>query len=340
MLKFPEVCEIIIYNGIRNIGLSDRELKMKKSRYELITVLIISIVLTVAAESHSSPAEKTALELIAGLEPPDGWDRSKEPASYGPDNLWEYINGSADKFISYDFVQAAVQDFKDGQGNELKVEIYQHADDKLAYGIFSQFSRLRETSRDIGHLTFSGGYSLHFWKGDFYVKISVFEENEQMKKAMRSFAAALAGRIKEMGSRPECVRYLPEEGLDDKSVSYVASGVLGSGSLPPAVTADYTFGEKKGVLYLFSFDTARQGKAMFKEFSGEITGKPQRVIYDQDQSYSRVRGGMKYRGDVVLFQYDRIAGVITGFADSTEETDRLEKEVIKSFIREGEPLVK
>ncbi|MFO7915419.1 MAG: DUF6599 family protein [Candidatus Krumholzibacteriales bacterium] len=309
-------------------------MKIRSEFFKIIFVLI----LVVSSAAHAEETEtqgQTALELISNMELPSGWSREGEPAVYHADNLWEYINGSAEKFLSYDFKEAAVQNLTAGGENELMVEVYRHGNDKMAYGIYSQFSRGKENEEGVGDMSFSGDYSLHFWKGDFYVKVSVYEKSEFLSGAMKKFAIALAGDIKKSGTKPEQIAWLPEEGMDQGSAGFIAEGVLGSGALPPAATAGYSFGGENGKLYLFSFKTAEESADLLNQLSEKLEGEPTRAEGD-GPGRRRVTGTMKYRGRVMLFKYGRMAGVITGFEDSPEAAVKLEESVVKKFSEKCE----
>ncbi|MBD3180380.1 MAG: hypothetical protein GF417_12855 [Candidatus Latescibacteria bacterium] len=310
-----------------------------KAFIHVAIIFLVSVVLFVSGDGNAGQTARSASELIAGMEPVPGWSPQGEMAVYHADNLWEYINGSAEKFMSYDFVETAAQDFASEDGMELKVEVYQHGSSRMAFGIYSQFSMGKKDNGEIGTLSFAGGYSLHFWKGDYYVKVSLFEKSEYLSERMKEFAHAIASGIPEKGSLPEGVGYLPEQGLDKTRIGYVAEGVMGSGKLPPAVTAEYGLDDKDGKLYLFCFDTARESGALFKELSQKIEGEPVEVAGD-GPGHNRVSGSMKYRGQVLLFQYDRIAAVITGFHGAAETAVGLEGAVIKEFREAEKPLLK
>jgi len=302
---------------------------IKADFLKIFFVLILVISVNAQAVEENSRSQ-TVLDLMNVMEVPGGWIREGEPAVYHADNLWEYINGSAEKFLSYDFREVAVQNFKAGEENELMVEVYRHGSDKMAYGIYSQFSRSKNNQEGVGDMSFSGDYSLHFWKGDFYVKLSVFEKSEFLSDAMKQFALSLADDINKSGTRPEQIAWLPEEGIKANSASFIAEGVLGSGALPPAATAEYSFGENEGKLYLFSFNTREESSELLKQLSEKLEGEPEKTEGD-GPGHNRITGTMKYRGKVLLFTYDRIAGVITGFEESPGSAVKLEELIIKKF---------
>ena len=55
---------------------------------------------------------------------------------YTPENLWDFINGAADTYLAYGFVDLHVAEYKKGK-NVIKLEIYRHSDNTMAFGIYS-----------------------------------------------------------------------------------------------------------------------------------------------------------------------------------------------------------
>ena len=110
-----------------------------------------------AAEFHSEESEAAALipedGRAAALLPEEGrvagWKADGEVLLYSADDLWEYINGSAETFLMYDFAGVAVKHYVNGSGSEIKIEIYEHGSPLMAFGIFSQYR-----SHDAGSLGF------------------------------------------------------------------------------------------------------------------------------------------------------------------------------------------
>jgi len=188
-------------------------------------------------------------EVVQNLMPVDevaGWKRDGEPLVYDSLNLWEYIDGSAEMYLAYDFEELIVQDFLSEGGKSLKVEIYRHADPLDAFGIYSMY---RDPSADffrIGNEAFADDYCLHMWKGSFYVHICVFEEDSSLTGAMTDFARVIADGIKEVGELPSWVGAFPDSlsgaAVVRKSVSYIRGGIVGRGWYPPAFSIEYRVG--------------------------------------------------------------------------------------------------
>ena len=107
--------------------------------------------------------------LVPEDEAYDGWERDGSTYGYGPDDLWEYIDGSAETYITYDFDTLLVQDYKSDDGKSLKVEVYIHRTPSDAFGIYSMYRNAELKFFDIGNEACGDDYSLHMWKGRFYV---------------------------------------------------------------------------------------------------------------------------------------------------------------------------
>jgi hypothetical protein len=261
-----------------------------------------------------------------------GWGRDGDMLSYQPENLWEYINGSAENFLTYDFRTVVAQDYIEESGKGLKVEIYDHGSPLMAFGIYSQYRSPGVDFFEIGNECFGDGYSLHFWKGRYYVKVNVFEESELTARAMEAFARDVAGVIEPAGSDPIEVGCFPLEGLVEKSVTYVTEGVLGRGKLPPAFIGDYETGGDRGQLFIFPLESDAAARTVFDWFAGEIgagaAGKvPGRV------PYLGAVGEDRYRGRMLIFTYDRWMGIAAGFGESYHFADELAGKVAGKLAR-------
>ena len=90
----------------------------------------------------------------------EGWKKDGEVLSYAADDLWEYINGSAERFLEYDFEMVLAQHYLNTAGEEIKVEIYAHGSPLEAFGIYSRFRSPDSEIYDIGNEAFGDGYTL------------------------------------------------------------------------------------------------------------------------------------------------------------------------------------
>ncbi|MDD4858326.1 MAG: hypothetical protein PHD74_09515, partial [Candidatus Krumholzibacteria bacterium] len=200
-----------------------------------------------------APTSGTAVD-IANLLPAaseiPGWKIDEEPLVYTADNLWEYIDGSADNFLSYGFLRLIAQDYVSAAGKGLAVEIYEHETSLMAYGIYAQMRSPGLQLREIGDEAFSDAYSMSFRKGNFFVRIAVFESADELREALERFAVAIAAKIPEGEALPAEVDVFPEEGLVPNDTRYITQGVLAREGFPSAFVGTYGLAGGEAKLYL------------------------------------------------------------------------------------------
>lgn len=263
-----------------------------------------------------------------------GWNIDGEMLRYGPENLWEYIDGAAENFLAYGFEEVVAQDYRDAGDRGLKVEIYQHGSSLMAFGIYSQFRGPGLQFLSIGAEGFGDPYSLHFWKGPYYVKVAVFEESEELLEAMERFAGAVAAKIPGEGAFPSEIDCFPTDGLIEKSVTYVTEGVLGSAAFPPSFVAEYTIGEERGKLYLSPLGDEARAREVFAWYAGSI-GAEEALRDTPHGTVSTAVGNDKYRGETAVFLYDGWIGVLTGFGGHAGGREALMLAAVAEIARLG-----
>jgi hypothetical protein len=257
----------------------------------------------------------------------EGWVKDGEPFSYEADDLWEYINGSAERFLEYDFEKVLVQHYLDSAGEEVKVEIYAHRSPLEAFGIYSRFRSPDSEIHDIGNEAFGDGYTLHFWKGRFYVRVSAYKEKSP---AIKVFARFVAEKIDEPGSVPREVGLFDLGGHTSENISYVSKGVLGSGTLPPAFVAEYDNEGDPGRIFLFSLGDEKGSSSIFDWF--RETGSRIEITELEKPGAVRAEGDLPYRGRVIFFSYGKMAGIITGFKNTPAIADDLSTRMLDKVV--------
>jgi hypothetical protein len=295
--------------------------------------VIAALLLAVIAGTSAHSGDITPPGLLPADNEISGWKLDGEPLIYGPQDLWEYIDGQAETFLMYDFREVAAQHYLDPSGLEIKVEIYEHGSPLMAFGIYSQFRSPDVEYLEIGNEAFGDEYSIHFWKGRFYVEIYAYEEGEKISEAMKEFAETVAGKIPDGGREPAEVFLFPRGGLIEKSVTFVNEGVMGSGKLPPAFTGDYSIGEEKGKLYIFPLESVDAAAEAFNWYTGEI-GATAEEAGQEEAKYATAEGEAPYRGTVRVFSYGRFMGIVTGFGAGSSLAGDLADETVK-LIRES-----
>jgi len=277
----------------------------------LVPLLLVSFAVVSPGRVLGEAYEEGLEKLLPASGAIEGWGKDGERLIYYADDLWEYINGAAEGFLAYGVKAVIAQDYVDGSGAGLKLEIYDHETPLMGFGIYSQHRDPELRFLDVGTEGFGDEYSLQCWKGRYYIKINVYEAGDELSAAMMSFAEAVTGAIPGEASFPPELGIFPEEGLLVKSLTYLTEGVLGRGRFPHAFAGTYDLGGVAGRLYLFPAGDPGEADALADWYAGETDA----ALSDRAAGGTRYRYGTgrdPYQGEVAIFTCGSWAGVVTG----------------------------
>ncbi len=125
--------------------------------------------------------------------------RSGQIRMFTSKNLYEYVNGHAEYFISAGFVKLAVGEYRLNSKDypDVLIDIYDMGNSMQAFGILSDESGGNITDFKAGLTGFKTPQGLGFIKGQYYIKISTFGSTVPLD----SFIESLDNRIS-AGSDP------------------------------------------------------------------------------------------------------------------------------------------
>lgn len=296
--------------------------------------LIFALALAAAAWPQRGAASESgdpARLLPASLEIED-WKADGEPLVYTEENLWEYVNGAAENFISFEFKEVAAQDYLSGSGAGLKVEAYEHGNPLMAYGIYAQMRNPELSFLEIGNEAFADEYSIHFWKGPYYVRVAVYETRPELADALRAFATAIAAKIPEAGALPPEAACFSLDGLVARDTRYLTEGVLGRAKYPPSFVATYRWEGESAKLYLSTLPDSAVARGAFDWFARETGGSPAIVEAAGGPCVQSICKD-PYQGAVVTFQFGRWLGSLVGLEPGSKRSERLIRETIGNLER-------
>lgn len=148
------------------------------------------------------------------------WAKSPDSAVYDGDNLYTYINGGAELYISYKFISLISQPYVNEEDEEIKIDIFDMGAPQNAYGVFSHSREMIDDFVDSDIESEYAGGLLTFWKGRYYVSILAYPETESRKLVVQQLARKISDQIDEASLRPQIVSMLPEDKLQQYSIRY------------------------------------------------------------------------------------------------------------------------
>jgi len=199
-----------------------------------------------------------------------GWAMSQAPRSFKAGNLWEFIDGAADGYLAYGFEEVVSADYaQEGSGFQAVIDVYQMKDPLNAFGIYTQERNPEYPFLKVGNEGYSGGTSVNFWTGPYYVKITTFDEKDALKQEMTKLAAAVAAKVKDPGAEPVEASYFPKANQVPHTIVYIPKDVLAQSYFSNGFEAKYKAGDKEFKMVLVSLDSAaaaQEALARYRQF--------------------------------------------------------------------------
>ena len=233
--------------------------------------------------------EKGTADLTLLLpEKVDGWKATRKDGIYGRDNLYDYINGGAELYLSYGFQKAANRTYERSDQPDIVVDLFDMGTSVNAYGVFSHSMETIDKAYGQGS-QYSEGLLL-FWKDRYYLSIMSYPETPESKKALLALGRKIEAAIKGEGPLPDILDLLPQDLLIPESIRYFRhyawlnshyfiadTNILQINDDTNGVLAKYRDGDKKFLLLLVEYKNsqdAREGHDNFaKHYLPELTKK-------------------------------------------------------------------
>lgn len=253
----------------------------------------------------------------------EGFKKNTNYPTYGPDNLWDYINGAADTYLAYGFVDLHIAEYKKGK-NVIKLEIYRHNENTLAFGIYSTERSPSFRFMNIGAQGYIADGSVNFFKGNYYVKIRTFSKNESTLQSTQKLALKVANMLKGESQMPGVLSRFPDSGKKVNEETFINESVLGHKFLNKAYKADYELGPDKLSVFIMERNTSAEVRTSVGDYL-EATGAE--ATESESGKYMLNDG---YNGTIFLAWKENIILIISGLSkDQSDIADQFTSDILK-----------
>ena len=208
----------------------------------------------------------------------NGWKLAPEGESFDAENLYKYIDGASELYISYGFKSLQTRRyFKEGQP-EITVDLFDMGSPGNAFGIFAHSQE--NPGGGIGQDSEYLDGLLRFRQGSYYASLLCGPETPEARDALMELGKLLAGRLPPGAARPALLSLLPEEGLVASSIRYFhhpawqnayqfisSENILGIGPDTEAVLAKYGQEKQRPVVLLVRYPDGAAAEQAFTRLS-------------------------------------------------------------------------
>jgi hypothetical protein len=242
---------------------------------------------------------------------------------YGPETLWDFIDGAADTYLSYGFIDLHVAEYKKGK-NIIKLEIYHHSDHTLAFGIYSTERSPSFSFMNLGSQGYRAGASINFFKGSCYIKIRTYSKKEKTRQSAELLAHKVNDMITGDTKMPDILAKFPVEGKKLNEETYINESVLGHKFLNTAFKATYEVGNDNFAIYIQENNSPAEAHESVGKY---LTSAGMDSVDTETGKYALADG---YNGNIFLAWKNNTVVIISGLAkDQTDIADRYTSEILK-----------
>lgn len=188
---------------------------------------------------------------------------------YTSDDLWDYINGAAESYISLGFEELYIAEYKKGKGVTVKAEIYKHVNPSMAFGIYSLERSPTYNFIDIGAQGYRDEDMVHFFKDRYYIKVTTHSKSKRAGASVFEIARIIANSIEGTDEMPPALAMFPQSGRLPNEEMYISESVLGHEFLHSAFKAAYSVNGEIFAIYLFNEGDEQANREMLKIYLGK-----------------------------------------------------------------------
>jgi hypothetical protein len=234
-----------------------------------------------------------------------GWTQRGEARSYVADNLFEYMDGNAEGYLLYSFMNMAGVTCE-RSGVQLTIDVSEFADPDFAFGMFSANRDMRQPMAKLG----MGGQIVPrkavFAKGKYYVEIGANPEGDHTA-VLQQWMAVLDARTEGTSNPPAALAWFPAAG--QQSLRLVPASVLGIRLLRRGYVGQYDFGQA----FVVTEDSPASATAIMERLRARFPGGS--AVKIGDEAYQVTD---QYMGRMCIFRKGQLIG---GYGKLTEGQD-------------------
>jgi hypothetical protein len=274
---------ILVVLIIVAVGIFAKQLDSDMARF--------GIAATAAELAAAEPKPGTEEMPFSSLIPP-GFQALSEIETYGPENLFEKINGKAPMYTDSGFKKLSTQRFasKDDENLAMEVYIYDMAGIRNAFSVYSVQRRAEAQTLPDTPFTYRTSNAIYFVHGRYYIELVGFSESEQLFQAMNEVARSIRKNltIDDYSEITELTLF-PAENLLAETIKLYLTSAFGCEKLTDIFSAKYQINDETITAFLSRRSSPAQAAEVAEQYhkflldngaSDVPTDNPQIKLFD------------------------------------------------------------
>ncbi|MFC1540118.1 DUF6599 family protein [Gemmatimonadota bacterium] len=219
----------------------------------------------------TNPKDLDLTQLLPITSSLEGWNIGEGPVDYYPDNLYEYLNGAAPRYLAYGFQRLVHVRYELGEDlfSSVIVDIFDMGSNVGAFGLFRNGMPTDAVLQNWGTEGYLSGTVAAAWKDSIFVQAQIDDDRAVLISMLDRLMTEIYRGIATNASFPTILSLLPSEKLVPLSERYVAADLFGHTFLPGGLLATYDIEDQIAVLFfsdIGSAETAIEAMAELRSY--------------------------------------------------------------------------
>jgi hypothetical protein len=145
--------------------------------------------------SPTTGCKKTVANPLPASGEVNGWQKASETRIFAAKDLWQYIDGDAEQYLSAGVVSTSTSDYKYDGKIEAVVDVHTMKNSDGAHKILNSGQTADGKPAQVGDEAIQYAQSLSFRKGATLVRIVSYQSGTEVPQALVSLAQAIARKL-------------------------------------------------------------------------------------------------------------------------------------------------
>ena len=157
-------------------------------------MLAVAAIIFVAAAAGSG-CKKKIVDPFPASGAVAGWEKTGDTRVFAAKDLWQYIDGDAEQYLSAGVVSTSTSDYKYQGSLEATVDVYTMKDAAGASKILEKGQTKEAQTVQLGDAGLAYAQSVTFRKGPAVVRITAYESAPNSQQALLALAHGVEARL-------------------------------------------------------------------------------------------------------------------------------------------------
>ncbi len=157
--------------------------------------LIYAIVAIAIVSAAAAGCKKAKVDPFPASDTVSGWQKTSDTRVYAAKDLWQYIDGDAEQYISAGVVTTSTSDYKFQGQLEAVVDVYTMGDAAGATRILPTNQTRDAKAVQLGDAGIQYTQSILFRKGPYLVRIVAYESTPNTPQALLALAHGVEAKL-------------------------------------------------------------------------------------------------------------------------------------------------